>query len=201
MATIERDLKTGQGEKNQTRGPRDKNQAQAPAPAVPVRKRLATPTDLPSDAVETIAAAVNHLIADALALYVKTKNYHWHLASSHFRDYHLLFDEQADQLLASIDPLAERVRRIGGTTIRSIGHVAELQSIEDDDGAFVPAEDMIANLLTDNRDMAQKQRAAMELADSRGDHPTSNLLQTLLDETEKRIWFLYETSTGEENEE
>jgi starvation-inducible DNA-binding protein len=190
MATMERDVKTGQ----KTQSPSKETH-----PAFPVRKQLATPTDLSSDAVETITKAMNELIADTFALYVKTKNFHWHLASSHFRDYHLLFDEHADQLLASIDPMAERVRRIGGTTIRSIGHITELQTITDDDQAFVPAEEMIERLLTDNRHMAEQQRAAMELADQKRDHPTANLLQELLDATEKRIWFLYETHTNGEN--
>ncbi len=194
MATMERDAKTTQKEKT------GKGEAQGSTSGFPVRKRLATPTDLTSDAVESISVALNHLAADALALYVKTKNFHWHLAGSHFRDYHLLFDEQADQLLASVDPLAERVRRIGGTTLRSIGHITELQTIIDDDEAYVPAEEMIERLLMDNRHMAEQQRAAMELADDKRDHPTSNLLQGLLDETEKRIWFLYEVSQGEEKE-
>lgn len=198
MATMERDVKTGQNEKT---GQGDKSQTQSPSSGYPVRKVLATPTDLTSDAVESVTVALNHLAADALALYIKSKNFHWHLAGSHFRDYHLLFDEQADQLLASIDPLAERVRRIGGTTIRSIGHITELQTITDDDQAYVPAEEMIERLLMDNRHMAEQQRAAMELADAKRDHPTSNLLQGLLDETEKRIWFLYEVSQGKESKE
>lgn len=198
MATMERDVKTAEKAKT---GQGEKSQAQGPGSGFPVRKRLATPTDLTSDAVESITEALNHLAADALALYVKTKNFHWHLAGAHFRDYHLLFDEQADQLLASVDPLAERARRIGGTTIRSIGHITELQTITDDDQAYVPAEEMIERLLMDNRHMAEQQRSAMELADAKRDHPTSNLLQGLLDETEKRIWFLYEVSQGAEKEE
>ncbi len=185
MAAIQSDVRTGQ-------------QAVSPSksliPVFPVRKKLATPTDLTSDAIEAVTTALNELVADAFALYVKTKNFHWHLTGPHFRDYHLLFDEQADQLLESIDPLAERVRRIGGTTIRSIGHITELQAITDDNQAFVPAEEMIERLLADNRQMAARQRAAMELAEKNRDYPTSNLLQGLLDETEKRIWFLYEVS-------
>ncbi len=192
MAVTKREVRTGQSETNQTADTRT---------LVPVQSRLATPTDLTADAVQAITTALNHLIADTFALYVKTKNFHWHLSGSHFRDYHLLFDEQADQLLASIDPLAERVRRIGGTTIHSISHITELQSIEDDDGAYVPPEQMVDSLLLDNRVIGQKQRAAIELADRNRDHPTSNLLQELLDKTEKRIWFLYEVSMGGENEE
>jgi starvation-inducible DNA-binding protein len=156
--------------------------------------RLVTPTDLTPEAVKAITEAVNSLIADVFALYIKTKNFHWHLATPHFRDYHLLFDEQADQLLASIDPLAERVRRIGGTTIRSLSHIAELQTIADNNEVYVPADEMVRHLLADNVHIAKRQRAAMELADELRDHPTSNLLQELLDETEKRIWFLYEVS-------
>jgi starvation-inducible DNA-binding protein len=165
----------------------------------PAPKQLATPTDLTPEAVQAVTEAVNPLIADAYALYVKTKNYHWHLASSHFRDYHLLFDEQADEIFESIDPLAERIRRIGGTTIRSITHISQLQTIQDDNNDFVLPEQMIQNLINDNRHIAQMQRSAMELCDQHRDHPTSNLLQEILDQTEKRIWFLYEVSQGGQN--
>jgi len=158
---------------------------------------LATSTDLKPDDVWVITAAVNPLIADAIALYVKTKNFHWHLAGPHFHDYHLLFDEQAGTILESVDVLAERVRKIGGTTIRSIGHIGRLQAITDDDDEFVPASEMIARLLLDNRQMAERQRAAIEVCDSRGDTPTGNLLQEILDQTERRIWFLYELSQAD----
>src|SRR5947199_6892497 len=124
-----------------------------PAPA-----QLATVTDLTSQEAQAVTEAVNPLIADAFALYVKTKNFHWHLAGAHFRDYHLLFDEQAEAILESIDILAERVRRIGGTTLRSISHISQLQTIEDDNDAFVPAAEMIQRLLADNRHIAQQQR-------------------------------------------
>ena len=153
-------------------------------------RELATPTDLQSDQVQAVAEAVNPLIADAFALYVKTKNFHWHVTGSHFRDYHLLFDEQAATILASIDTLAERVRKIGGTTIRSITHIGELQTIEDDDEEFVPAEEMIERLIADNRMMAEHQRAAIDVCDDNRDTPTGNILQEMLDETERRIWFL-----------
>lgn len=166
-----------------------------------VPPQLATPTDLKAEEVQAVTEAVNPLIADAFALYLKTKNFHWHLASSHFRDYHLLFDEHAEQLLDSIDPLAERVRRIGGTTLRSVSHVSQLQSIADDNRDFVLAEQMIQSLLADNLHIAKKMRDAMELAEEKRDHPTSNLLQEILDVTEKRIWFLYEISTGGQNQE
>ena len=165
----------------------------------PVSPQLATPTDLAWDAVPAVTQAINPIIADAFALYVKTKNFHWHLAGSHFRDYHLLFDEHADQLLASIDPLAERVRRIGGTTIRSISHISNIQTIDDDNDDFVSPREMVQRLIDDNRHIAETMRAAMELCDEKRDHPTSNLLQELLDETEKRIWFLYEVSQGGEH--
>ncbi len=166
----------------------------------PAPKQLATPTDLKPAEVQAVVEAVNPLIADAFALFTKTKNFHWHIASSHYRDYHLLLDEQADSIFASIDPLAERVRRIGGTTIRSVAHISQLQNIADNNSDFVPPDEMIAELINDNRQMAERQRAAIELTEQKRDTPTSNLLQELLDETEKRIWFLYEISTGGRNE-
>jgi starvation-inducible DNA-binding protein len=163
---------------------------------VPVPPQLATPTDLLPEAVRAITTTVNPLVADAFALYVKTKNFHWHLAGPHFRDYHLLFDEQADAILESIDVLAERVRRIGGTTIRSIRHMSQLQTIEDDNDAFVPAGEMVRRLLADNRHLAERQRAAIAICDESGDTPTGNLLQEILDQTERRVWFLFEVSQG-----
>jgi starvation-inducible DNA-binding protein len=164
-----------------------------------VPRPLATPTDLTPQEVEAIAQTINPLIADAIALYVKTKNFHWHLVGSHFRDYHLLFDEHAEQLLESIDPLAERVRRIGGTTIRSVGHIQELMQIADDDNEFVTAEGMIKRLLKDNLHIAKQLRAALEITEEKRDMPTNDLLIDLLDMTEKRIWFLHEISQGGEN--
>lgn len=165
---------------------------------VAVAGQLATPTDLQSEDVRAITEVVNSLIADALALYVKTKNFHWHLSGPRFRDYHLLFDEQAGPLLESVDVLAERVRKIGGTTIRSIGHIGRLQTLEDDDDEFVPTSKMIERLLADNQRMAEQQRAAIEVCDTRGDTPTGNILQEILDQTERRIWFLYELSQRDE---
>src|SRR5437870_9924224 len=123
----------------------------------PVAPQLATPTDLSADAVEAVTQAINPIIADAFALYVKVKNFHWHLAGSHFRDYHLLFDEQAEGILAAIDPLAERIRKLGGTTMRSIGHIAQAQTIADDNDEFVPAGEMVQRLLADNRQLAAAQ--------------------------------------------
>jgi starvation-inducible DNA-binding protein len=162
----------------------------------PAPPDLATPTDLSRDAVRAVTDAVNPLIADAFALYTKTKNFHWHLAGSHFRDYHLLFDEQADAIFESIDLLAERVRRIGGTTIRSISHISQLQTIADDNDEFVPAGEMVLRLLADNRHMAEMQRAAIGVCDKHKDTPTGNILQEILDQTERRTWFLFEVSRG-----
>jgi starvation-inducible DNA-binding protein len=166
----------------------------------PAPKELATPTDLKPEEVRSIVEALNPLIADAFALFTKTKNYHWHIASSHFRDYHLLLDEQADSIMDSIDPMAERVRRIGGTTIRSIAHISQLQSIADDNHDYVPPDKMIQELIKDNRHFAERQRAAIEICEKNRDTATSNTLQEVLNETEKRIWFLYEISTGGKNE-
>ncbi|HEX8289096.1 MAG TPA: DNA starvation/stationary phase protection protein [Pyrinomonadaceae bacterium] len=166
----------------------------------PAPMQLATPTSLASDEVREIVETVNPLIADAFALYLKTKNFHWHLSGSHFREYHLLFDEHADSIFDSIDPLAERVRRIGGTTIRSISHVSQLQTIEDDNRDLVLPDEMVAELIADNLKLARQQRDAIEICERRRDTPTSNVLQDVLDQTERRIWFLYEVSRGGENE-
>jgi len=129
-------------------------------------------------------------------LFVKTKNFHWHLSGSHFRDYHLLFDEQADAIVASIDIMAERVRRIGGTTIRSISHIGQLQTIEDDNTDFVPAGEMVKRLMEDNRHMVKMLREAIALCDKHRDSATSNALEEILDETERRTWFLFEVLQG-----
>jgi starvation-inducible DNA-binding protein len=166
----------------------------------PAPKQLATPTDLKPEEVRAVVEAVNPLIADAFALFTKTKNFHWHVASSHYRDYHLLLDEQATSIFESIDPLAERLRRIGGTTIRSIAHITQLQTIADDNNEFVPPDQMIQELIDDNRHIAEHQRAAIKICEQNRDTPTSNLLQEILDQTERRIWFLYEVSTGGKNE-
>ncbi len=167
--------------------------------AHPAPRQLSTPTDLDQEQVGPVTDIVNRLIADAFALYVKTKNFHWHLAGSHFRDYHLLFDEQAEMLLESLDVLAERVRRIGGTTIRSVSHVSQLQTIADDNEEFVAPGQMLDRLLADNRHIAIKQREAIEICERSQDTPTANILQDLLDQTEKRIWFLFEISQGGHN--
>jgi starvation-inducible DNA-binding protein len=165
----------------------------------PAPKQLATLTDLTSQEAQAITEALNPLIADAFALYTKTKNFHWHLAGSHFRDFHLLFDEQADQILESIDSMAERVRRVGGTTIRSISHISQLQTIEDDNNEFVPAGEMVRRLMEDNQHIAKNQRAAIEVCDKHRDSVTSNVLQEILDETERRKWFLFEIVQGMNN--
>jgi starvation-inducible DNA-binding protein len=156
--------------------------------------RLDTPTDLSSDAVREVSAALNALLADTFALYLKTKNFHWHMSGPHFRDYHLLLDEQADQLENSIDILAERVRRIGGTTIRSIGHIAKLQRIKDNDKDYVPAIDMLLELMNDNKAHIRHMRKAHEVADKHEDVATASFLEVFIDEAEKRCWFLFEAS-------
>src|SRR3989442_5325281 len=155
---------------------------------------LHTPTNLTSKATQDIAGALNALLADTFALYVKTKNFHWHVSGPHFRDYHLLLDEQAGQLENSIDILAERVRRIGGTTIRSIGHIAKLQRIKDNDKNYVPAIDMLLELMNDNKAQIRHMREAHEIADKHEDVAPASLLENFIDEAEKRCWFLFEAS-------
>ncbi len=162
----------------------------------PVAKQLATPTDLTKQEVQAITEALNPLVADAFALYVKTKNFHWHLAGSHFRDYHLLFDEHADQIFDSVDILAERVRRVGGSTIRSISHISQLQTIQDDNDEYVPASEMVRRLMEDNAHMAEQQRAAHEVCEKNRDVASASVLETIIDETERRKWFLFEISQG-----
>jgi starvation-inducible DNA-binding protein len=161
-----------------------------PAPA------LQTPTDLSDDAMQSISAALNALLADTFALYVKTKNFHWHVSGPHFRSYHLLLDEQADQIEASIDVLAERVRKIGGTTIRSIGHIAQLQRVRDNDEDLVLPGDMLCELMADNKAQIHNMREAHKLADKHEDVATASLLEVFIDEAEKRCWFLFEASRG-----
>jgi starvation-inducible DNA-binding protein len=166
----------------------------------PAPKELATPTDLKANEVEKVVNTINPIVADAFALFVKTKNFHWHVASSHYRDYHLLLEEQAQSILDGIDPLAERVRRIGGITIRSISHIGQLQTLQDQNRDFVPPDEMIAELLQDNVQVAKQMREAIDICEENRDTPTANLLQELLDGTERRIWFLHEVSTGGKNE-
>ena len=165
----------------------------------PAPSQLATMTDLTQQEAREITEALNPLIADLFALYVKTKNFHWHLAGSHFRDYHLLFDEHADQIFAAIDILAERVRRIGGMTIRSISHIGQLQTIEDDNDDFVPAGEMIRRLMEDNAHLAKAQRAAHEVCERSRDVATTSMLEIIIDESERRKWFLFELVQGANN--
>jgi starvation-inducible DNA-binding protein len=154
---------------------------------------LKTPSDL-SNSAQGIAGALNACLADTFALYLKTKNFHWHASGPHFRDYHLLFDEQAAQLLAATDLMAERARKVGGTTLRSIGHIARLQRVLDNDADFVTPEDMVAELMDDNRQMVTRLREAHDVCDEAGDVATASLIENWIDETERRVWFLFETS-------
>ena len=159
---------------------------------------LATPTDLSADAVGALSAALNPLVADVFALYVKTKNFHWHVSGPHFRDYHLLLDEHAEQIFATIDELAERVRKVGGRTLRSIGHIAKLQRIADNDEEFVAPADMLRELTEDNKALTANLRNAHEVADAHGDVATASLIENFIDQAERRTWFLFEaTRTAE----
>ena len=153
---------------------------------------LLGPTDLGDAASRDIAAGMNGILADVFALYMKTKNFHWHISGPHFRDYHLMLDEQSDQIFAMTDDIAERVRKIGGATIRSIGHVARLQRLSDNDADYVDAPDMLAELREDNRAMLATLREAHDLCDEEKDVATASLIENWIDETERRIWFLFE---------
>ena len=155
---------------------------------------LATPTDLPNSGAAAVATALNGLLADAFALYLKTKNFHWHVSGPHFRDYHLMLDEQADQIFAATDPLAERVRKIGGRTILSIGQISQLQSLDDNDEAFVAPLNMLRELMEDNKKVAHAMREAHKVCDDNDDVASASLLEIYLDETERRVWFLFEAS-------
>jgi starvation-inducible DNA-binding protein len=155
---------------------------------------LRTPTDLKADAVRDISGALNILLADMFGLYLKTKNFHWHMSGPHFRDYHLLLDEQGDQIFASTDAIAERVRKIGGTTLRSIGHISRLQRILDNDADFVTPMDMLAQLRDDNKQLTMKMRETHDLCDEYGDVATAGLLENWVDEAERRTWFLFEAA-------
>jgi starvation-inducible DNA-binding protein len=154
--------------------------------------RLQTPTDLKSNATKDIAGALNAILADTFALYLKTKNFHWHVSGPHFRDYHLMFDEQSAELLASTDELAERVRKVGGNTLRSIGDIARHQRLSDNDATYVTPDDMLAELREDNQRTIQSMREAHDLCDEHNDVATASLLENFIDAAEKRVWFLYE---------
>jgi starvation-inducible DNA-binding protein len=158
---------------------------------------LDTPTDLAPAATEAISAALNALLADAFALYLKTKNFHWHVSGRHFHDYHLMLDEQSDAIFATTDQLAERVRKLGGTTLRSIGQIGKLQTIRDNNESYVPPREMLRELMEDNKGMAAAMRKAHKLADDHEDSGTAGLLETFIDETERRTWFLFEASRQE----
>src|SRR6516162_10750067 len=155
---------------------------------------LATPTDLKPNAVRDLAGALNILLADMFGLYLKTKNFHWHVSGPHFRDYHLLLDEQGEQIFASTDDLAERVRKIGGTTIRSIGQISELQIIKDNDEDYVTPGEMLRELVADNKQVAQAMRECHEICDKHGDVATASILENFIDEAERRVWFKFEAS-------
>jgi starvation-inducible DNA-binding protein len=155
---------------------------------------LGTPTSLGSQATRDISGALNALLADMFALYVKSKNFHWHVSGPHFHDYHLLLDEQAGQLFATTDAIAERVRKVGGTTVRSIGHIARLQRVLDNDAEYVTPLDMLAELRDDNKRLTERMRETHGVCDDHGDVATASLLENWIDEAEQRVWFLFEAS-------
>src|ERR1700704_3693085 len=169
-----------------------------------VRRReapLSTPTDLKAVATKNISAAMNGILADTFALYIKTKNFHWHMSGPHFRDYHLLLDEQADQLYAMTDPIAERIRKVGGSTLKSIGGIARAQRVLDNDAEYVETLDMLAELREENKELAARFREAHNVCDEHRDIATASLIEVWIDETERRTWFLFEacrkgTATG-----
>jgi len=155
---------------------------------------LDTPTDLTPDAVKDVAGALNIMLADVFALYLKTKNFHWHVSGPHFRDYHLLLDEHAAQIFATTDDIAERVRKIGGTTLRSIGHIARLQRVSDNDADYVTPLDMLAELREDNKQLTARMRETHDLCSEHGDVATTSMIENWIDEAERRTWFLFEAS-------
>ncbi len=155
---------------------------------------LVTPTDLKPKATKDIAGALNGILADVFALYLKTKNFHWHMSGPHFRDYHLLLDDQADQIYAMADPIAERIRKVGGTTLRSIGHIARTQRVLDNDAEYVQPLDMLAELRDDSKTLAARLREAHDVCDEHRDIASASLIEVWIDETERRTWFLFEAS-------
>jgi len=160
---------------------------------------LETPTDLTRSATKDIAAAMNAILADVFALYLKTKNFHWHMSGSHFRDYHLLLDEHADQLFAMTDPIAERIRKIGGFTLKSIGNISRTQRVLDNDADYVEPLDMLAELAGDNKTLAARLREAHNVCDEHRDVATASLIEVWIDETERRTWFLTEIKRGQQH--
>jgi starvation-inducible DNA-binding protein len=157
-------------------------------------RNLDTPTDLKPEGVKAISDAVNGVLADTFALYLKTKNFHWHVSGPHFRDYHLLLDDQGEQIFETTDELAERVRKIGGRTLHSIGHIAKLQTIKDNDEDYVTPEDMLLELVRDNKALVASMREAHEVAEKHEDVATTSILENFIDAAEKRVWFLFEAS-------
>ena len=155
---------------------------------------LTTPSDIDKKSVEEITGALNAFLADVFALYLKTKNFHWHMSGPHFRDYHLLLDDHGDQIFAMTDDVAERVRKLGGTTIRSIGHIARLQRIADNDAEYVTPQDMLSELREDEKALVLSMRAAHALCDDAGDVATASLLENWIDESQRRHWFLFEST-------
>ncbi len=173
-----------------------KKSASKSAPSAKDRQKapLITPTDLKAAAVKDITGAMNGILADVFALYLKTKNFHWHMSGPHFRDYHLMLDEQSVQIYAMTDPIAERIRKLGGTTLRSIGHIARTQRILDNDADYVEPSDMLAELCEDNKVLAARLREAHDVCDEHSDIATASLIENWVDETELRTWFLFETT-------
>jgi starvation-inducible DNA-binding protein len=159
-----------------------------------VAPELDTPIDLPTAASRLVTTALNEILADTFVLYVKTKNFHWHVSGPHFRDYHLMFDEQAEQIFSTTDELAERVRKIGGTTVRSLGHITKLTSLTENNEGFVEPHDMLRELIDDHQKVVAKMRKAHKLAEDHEDVATASLLENFIDGTERRLWFLFETS-------
>ena len=155
---------------------------------------LRTPTDLDASATKDVSAAMNGILADVFALYLKTKNFHWHMSGPHFRDYHVMLDEQADQLYAMTDPIAERIRKLGGTSLRSIGHISRIQRILDNDADFVEPSDMLAELCDDNKTIAARLREVHSVCDEHEDIASASFIEVWIDETEQRTWFLFEAT-------
>ncbi len=158
------------------------------------RAPLLTPSDLDASATRDVSAAMNAILADTFALYLKTKNFHWHMSGPHFRDYHLMLDEQGQQLFAMADPIAERVRKLGGTTLHSIGQIGRLQRVLDNDAEYVEPDDMLAELRDDNKTLAARLREAHNVCEEHRDFATASLIEVWIDETERRTWFLFEAS-------
>jgi starvation-inducible DNA-binding protein len=161
---------------------------------MPNDKSLMTPTELKSGETKDIAVAMNGILADVFALYLKTKNFHWHMSGPHFRDYHVMLDEQSDQLFEMTDPIAERIRKVGGTTLRSISHITSLQRIKDNNDAYVPPAAMLAELRDDNKTLGSHLREVHEVCDEQRDIASASLIENWIDETERRTWFLFEAS-------